>query len=1002
MRRVVPVLSLLCAGTLLALDSNRTLTQYVHRIWTLQQGLPAGTIYDMWQTHDGFLWLATQAGLVRFDGVSFTPAEKIFPGLPENLWMRAGFEDPSGALWVGTNENGIWRIKGNEIKNYGPKEGMPSDLALCLIPGTDAGKNGDLWACTSNGLVHLKDGRIQVEHLPSRAGGADLVRAACLTPEGALWVGGDGPALFERRTLRGGQAGGFESHPLHSIPPDAGVRAIACSHGTMWVGTTAGLVEMNGDMQRLYTEKDGLVDDAILSLKESADGSLWIGTRSGFSRLRNGEFESFRPQDGLSQSSVFSLYEDREGSLWAGTKHGLNQFVDGRAIPFTVNEGLPSNNTGPVLEDRNGESWVGMLDAGLARFDGRRFYPIRARQGLASDTVLALAEDADGSLWVGTDRGLNRLREGRVEALFTRGSGLPSDEIRCLYRDPMGRLWVGTAAGLAVLNNGAFSIPEGSPRDPIVAMAGDREGRPMFSTEHGVFRLKDTGFEEIAPNGAPLRNVDAIYRDPEGLVWLGTNGNGLRLLDESSGQMKTSLLLMRDGLFDSEIYGIAADDLDHLWLACSKGIFSVSRSELRRFAAGEIKKVNSTQYSPTDALRVIECKPGVQPGVWKTQDGRVWFSTIRGLIVLNPSRVIRNVPPPPVVIEDPIVNGESQPAGAIGNLAPGQKNIEFNYTGLSFVGPARLTFRYMLEGYDPNWIDAGVRREAYYTNLPPRRYRFRVTACNGDGLCNEAGSVVEFTLAPQLYQRAWFWPALVVLAALLAWAVYEIRIRRLRAGIGQRYDLILAERSRIARELHDTLIQGFSGITMELQALVGKLRPSDERRKLEEIIGDAANCLRETRRSVAGLRNAPEAASGLAGALAQAARQITETKDVRLKLKLDQAPRDLPPEFEYNLLRIACEAISNAVKHSAARTIEVTLETLGDGLRLSIADDGIGFDYRDHGYGRPGHYGIIGMKERAAQIGADIEFGSAPGRGATVRVLAPVGRPAPPLAATVK
>jgi signal transduction histidine kinase len=347
-----------------------------------------------------------------------------------------------------------------------------------------------------------------------------------------------------------------------------------------------------------------------------------------------------------------------------------------------------------------------------------------------------------------------------------------------------------------------------------------------------------------------------------------------------------------------------------------------------------------------------------------------------------------------VVIENPIVNGERMSPTAIGSLAPGEKNIEFAYTGLSFVGPARLSFRYMLEGYDRNWIDAGTRREAYYTNLPPRKYRFRVTACNGDGLCNEAGAAVEFTLAPYLYQRIWFFPALAVLGALIGWALYELRIRRLRAGIGQRYDLIVAERSRIARELHDTLIQGFSGITMELQALVGKLRSAEERGQLQEIVQEAATCLRETRRSVAGLRSAPEPDSGLAGSIAQAARQITETKDIRLRLKLEKSPRGLAPEFEYNLLRIASEAITNAVKHSGARNIEVALKAAPPGLRLSVSDDGCGFENGDYRHARPGHYGIIGMKERAAQIGAEIEFDSEPGRGATVTIVAPVGRAA--------
>jgi ligand-binding sensor domain-containing protein/two-component sensor histidine kinase len=967
------------APQLLALDPSRTLTQYVHRIWTLQQGLPAGTIYDIWQTHDGFLWLGTQTGLVRFDGVRFNNAETIYPGFPENLWIRAGYEDASGALWLATNDMGIVRLRDGAITRFGVKEGMPSDVVFCLFPGDQ----NDIWACTSNGLAHLKDGGIQVVHV-SASTTADAVRAACLDSNGTVWAGADKPELIAVKNDK------IERRALRAIPADAGVRALSCSRDALWIGTTSGLVEVKGSSpQRRYTERDGLADDNVLSLTDGSEGSLWIGTRSGFSRLRNGEFESFRPEEGLSQSSVSSLYEDLEGSLWVGTKQGLNQFVEGRAIPYTVNEGLPSNNAGPLLQDSNGQVWVGMLDAGLARFDGRHFFPLGTSEGLASNSVLSLTADAGGVVWVGTDRGLNRLRGGRVEAVFTRQSGLPADLIRCLYRDREGALWVGTEVGLAVLRNGSFQIPEGSPRDPILALSADKAARPVFSTEHGVFRIENGGVREIAPNGTALRNVDAIYADPEGLLWLGTNGSGLRLLDESGSQPKTALLLMRDGLFDSEIYGIVADDLDRLWMACSKGIFSVSRKDLRRFAAGEIKKVVSTPYSPTDALRVIECKPGVQPGVWKMHDGRLWFSTIRGLIVLNPSRLTRHVPPPAVVIENPIVNGRPERAASVGSLPPGQKNIELNYTGLSFVAPNRISFRYILEGYDKDWIDAGSRREAFYTNLPPGEYRFRVSACTADGVCNEAGSSVSFALAPHYYQRIWFIPALVGFAALVAWIVYKLRIRDIR----QRYDLIVAERSRIARELHDTLIQGFSGITMELQAFIGRLRAPEERAKLEDIIKDCAAALRETRRSVAGLRRVTQSGSSLSGSLDQAARHITETKDVRLKLKLDRNPSGLPPDVEYNLLRIATEAISNSVKHSGARTIEVALETKPDGLLLSVSDDGSGFS-QENGYTRAGHYGLIGMRERAAQIGADLDVESEPGRGTRVRIVTPLNRSA--------
>jgi signal transduction histidine kinase len=678
---------------------------------------------------------------------------------------------------------------------------------------------------------------------------------------------------------------------------------------------------------------------------------LWIGTRNGFSRLRNGEIESYRPQEGLSQSTVYSMFEDAEGSLWVGTKNGLNQFISGRAIPYTVNEGLPSNDTGPLVQDRRGNIWIGMLGSGLARFDGKRFEVITNKQGLASNTVYTLAEDRDDALWVGTISGINRLRDGKIDATYSRAQGLPSADVRALFFDRAGTLWAGTEKGPAILVKGSFQSPKDIPdalRGPIAVIAGDADGRVYLGLEHdGLFVYDNGTAREVLQDGASIHDVDAIYCDPDGNLWI-------------------------------------RDDQDRLWMACSKGLFSVNRADLLKFAAGKLKKVASTTYSPTDALRTIECRSGVQPGSARMRDGKVWFSTIRGLYVFDPNHLALNIPPPPVVIEEITVNGERVEPEDIAAIPPGLKNLEFTYTGLTFFQPNRITFRYILEDFDKKWISAGTRREAFYTNLPPGKYRFRVIGCNADGVCNETGASTSFELAPHFYQRAWFLPLCAAALGLLGWIIYQLRIHRLR----EQFNLILTERSRIARELHDTLIQGLSGITMEMQALASKLRSPEERATLEDIVRDAGTCLRETRRSVAGLRSAQGPDSGLASAIAQAAKQITEAKAVRLKLKLDKSPNDMPPEVQYNLLRIASEAVSNSVKHSGAKMIEVVLQCTPETLQLDVTDDGTGFS-RENGNVRPGHYGLIGMKERAAQIGAKLSLASEPGRGTTVSVLLP-------------
>jgi ligand-binding sensor domain-containing protein/signal transduction histidine kinase len=970
----IAVLAAISLRPAMGLDPNRTLTQYIHRIWQAQQGLPEGTIYSIIQAHDGYLWLGTQTGFNRFDGVRFEPVEHIWDKFPSGVWIRGSIEDSRHAFWLATNESGLYRLEGDSVQHYSVEDGFPSAEVGCVA----STRNGDIWACTTNGAVRIRDGKLDVFSAP-KGSTTNNFQAACEADDGTLW-------MADEDRLNSWDGSKFVAHKLAKLPSEASIRALQCSGDTVWVGTTEGLLEFKKTGERFYTSKDGLADSRVLSLAAGRDGGLWIGTRNGFSRLRKGEIESYRPQEGLSQSAVFSMVEDAEGSLWVGTKNGLNQFFSARALPYSVNEGLPSNDTGPILQDKRGNIWIGTLGEGLARFDGKRFETTTSKQGLASNTIQTLAEDHGGLLWVGTTEGIDRLRNGHLESHYSTAQGLPSADIRALFVTRGGTMWVGTDKGPAEFANGRFSIPRKLPEDlkgPIAAINEDQEGRVFLATEQeGLFIIEKNGsVHEQLQNGEPIRNADALFLDSEGLMWIGTQGDGLRLLDHG----KMASFFVRDGMFDNEIYGIIRDEEGRFWMACSKGLFWVNRADLLKFAAGKLKKLVSTPFSPTDALRTIECRSGVQPGSGRMQDGRLWFSTTRGLYVFDTRHLSLNIPPPPVVVEETTVNGERVEPTAIGKLAPGLKNLEFTYSGLTFLQPNRIRFRYILEGFDKNWIQAGTRREAFYTNLPPGQYRFRVTACNGDGVCNETGASASFSLAPHFYQRAWFLPLCAVALVLAGWMIYQLRIHRLR----EQFHLIITERSRIARELHDTLIQGLSGITMEMQALAGRLRVPEERAILEDIVQDAGTCLRETRRSVAGLRSAQGPDSGLAQAIAQAAKEITEAKNVRLKLNLEKSPNNLSPEVQYNLLRIASEAVSNSVKHSGAKVIEVTLSRTAEELQLSIKDDGSGLS-RENGSARPGHYGVIGMKERAAQIGARLSLSSEPGQGTTICVLLPI------------
>ncbi len=962
------VLALGCANSAFGLDPNHKLTQYLHRTWQTQAGLSQASIYVVTQTHDGYLWVGTQSGVVRFDGVEFKPVRALQQKALGELWARAMVEDTVGRLWITTNDFQLVRISGSDVKVFTEKDGLPTRDFSCLVPGT----GGDMWACTASGLVHIQGDNVDVHEAPEQISTRPII--GCRATDGKIWVAGG-------EVLAAWDGSAFTRVALKSVSGNREMRSLLCGDDGVWIGTGKGLVRYNAGDEKLFTEKDGLADDGILSLAHGQDGSVWVGTRNGFSRVRNGSIDSYGYRDGLSQNTVFGVYEDREGSLWVATKNGLNQFLDGAASRYDRSEGLPNDNMGPVFQDRRGTLWSGSLDGVLSRFNGRSF---TVAANFPRMRINVLADDSAGDLWAGTSQGAIHLEDGRVKEIFTTAQGLPSNQVRSLFRDHAGNLWAGTQNGPAVFQGGRFIQVPFLAKElpfPIVAIGETRDGGMLFAPERGsVYAFAEGGVRKLeVPTGAlpPFQDINAIYTDRDGIVWMGANGTGLAMLRDG----KLTRFLVRDGLYDNEIYGFVTDAQDHLWMACSKGFFWVDRKELLKFADRRVAKIASTPYSPLDGLRTIQGTPGVEPVGVRTKDGRLWFSTTGWLLAFASDQGIRTGPVPPLVVENMTIDGKDVEPSGSKTLGPGRANVAFQYTALTFLAPARLNFRYMLEGYDRDWTNAGSRREAFYTNLPPGKFRFHVVACGPFVACNDIGTALDFEVAPQFYQRAWFIPLCLAVAAGLAWLAWRFRVQQLR----EQFVMVLAERSRIARELHDTLIQGFSGITMQMHAFTNRLTATEDRQALGEIIRDAGICLQETRRSVAGLRGGTGSSSGLAAAISDAARQLTQERDLRLKLNLDDRQQELPAEVKYNLLCIVQEAITNSIKHSGARTIEVTLACSANDLRVSVRDDGRGMS-RGEGNGRAGHYGMVGMKERASQIGAELDLSSAPGQGTKVSV----------------
>lgn len=963
------VLVLVTIHPAVALDPSKTLTQYAHRIWGQEEGLFQPTIYSILQTRDGFLWLGTQDSLIRFDGMHFREFGYRGQAVLHGSLVRSLAEDSAGNLWVGTVGNGLARISpSGAFKRFGGSDGLPT----LNIFGLAFDKHNNLWICTDKGLARY-DGTSF--HLFTTADGmpAPAVRGTCEAADGTRWIAGLNFSLMRWTGKR------FEPYSTPGLSPAESISELDCAKdGSLWVGTEAGLVHITDSGSRRFTTRDGLPDNSVSSLKEAPDGSLWIGTDDGISRYRNGDLSVYRTRDGLSHSMVLSLYQDREGSLWAGTKDGLDQFTNPKVTPYTVSEGMSSNEASAITEDRQGRLWVGTLDHGLNVFDGRHFQNITTRNGLLADRILSLALDKSGDMWAGTAKGLNRLSNGKVTGSYN----LSGSEVRALYVDKNGVLWAGTDRGLDRFDGRGFSHAEAPLQNGVVALTGGDAFRLIVSTDASRLNyLRGDRFGSYPLSGI-TRPVDCYFADHgHDSIWMGTLGSSLMRWHDGV----ITHIRVKDGLYDSRIYSILKDDRSNLWMASSKGIFRVGLKELNDFADGKVQSITSIPFS-TGQLR-FECRAGVQPSACRTRDGRLWFSTTSGLVVVDPNHLGSDPIPPPVRITSVLVNGRAFSSAERLRLQPTEKNLEIRYSGLSFVSPEKVTFRYVLNGYGKNWIDAGTRRAAFFTNLPPGDFHFSVMARSSDGIWSTRAALLDFTVEPLLYQRRWFFPVLAAVLALLVVAAYRMRVRRLQ----QRFDLVLTERNRIARELHDTLLQGISGVTMQLQALWMRLPISREKTMLGEIIKDAGTCSTEARESLWGLRGNETQASLFSSKLGELSREAVADTNIDLILRLDSVSLFRFPEIEFQLLRIAREAIANCLKHAAAKTLEVDLRMNRRELRMTLGDDGDGFEPEVE-FHRTGHFGLLGMRERAEEIGAVLELMTSRGCGTKVIIRLPLGR----------
>jgi streptogramin lyase/signal transduction histidine kinase len=684
--------------------------------------------------------------------------------------------------------------------------------------------------------------------------------------------------------------------------------------------------------------------------------------------------------EAIGVNSVLAVTEDREGDLWVGTETaGLHVL---RPQQFHTEAAVSDEVITAVVQASDGAIWMGTREDGLRRYRAGKIDTPAESARLASKIILSLAPGLHGDLWVGTPDGLNHI-DGAKVSTWSSANGLPDDFVRSLLRDDDGSVWVGTRRGLAHWKDdkvvATYTSAEGLRSDLIGALlradAGPGvEGDLWIATLQGLSRLHDGRITTYTTHdGLAGEVITSLAQDGGGTLWIGTRDGGLTMY--ANGRFTA----FRQPELPPEVESIVVDD-GSLWLASRRGVARVSLSSLTGCASNAACSPSVSRYGYSSGLPSEEVSATGHPASWKMADGELWFATRKGVAIINPAHIREHAVKFPVVIERFLVDDVEQPVAGEGlKIPPGRASFNIEYVGLNYNAPARISYRYQLDGIDKHWNYAGTRRIAYYTNLPPGAYRFRVEATDSDGSWAENSAELRFRVLPPFYRRGWFYLLCLLLVGSAIYLAYQFRLRQLRSE----FDAVLAERSRIAREIHDTLAQGFVGISIHLELVAQML--------LIEDVPAAGRQIAMTQKMVReGLADARQSIWELRTAAAQDSLPTRLTKAVELavergsvaRLDIGGTYRALSPKLEDEILRISQEAIANAMRHADAKTVLVGLQYRTDQLVLTVADDGRGFNADVPAEG--GHFGLQGMRERAVHIGAKLDVQSAPGEGTKI------------------
>jgi ligand-binding sensor domain-containing protein len=745
-----------------ALDPQKTITQYGHNVWFRQNGLPANAVYASLQTLDGYLWLGTSAGLFRFDGVNFYEVKtNVDKKINETISTLCMSRDSS--LWIGTSYAGLRRLKDGKIIVYGPADGFYETQVRALYESHD----GNLWIGTSNGLFKFSNKVfVSVPFTPN------FITGITEDSHHRIWVGTHaGVRIFESSSAA--QVDSITT--VNGLPHNITTCIYADRRENLWIGTANGLARWKNGTIKVYTGTDGLSNNHITNICEDKDNNLWLGTYKGISRLSGNKWAVMTTSEGLSNNNILSIMEDYEGSLWIGTLEGWNRLMDVNITSYTTREGLANDYVTSVVETRDGNIYfLSEADISITRLKNGRFTKFPTDVGPAYAA-------RDGSMWISQSGMLIHVEDGRITRNDSR-NGLPAKWISAITEDDRSLVVYVDDIGIRRFINGKlepYLLKDGtqySSTEYVTCFHSEQGGPLWIGTSHGLVKIENGESVTFTPaNGLAGDWVSSIFDDRKGNLWIGSQRDGLTRY--SNGKFKA--ITVKDGLFTNEIYCVLCDESGDLWMSSPRGIGHVARQSIDDYESGKIKLLYTNVYVTADGMKTDECFGEWQPAGIKSHDGRIWFATKRGAVMIDPKNFKHNELPPPVLVESFVANQQALPLNRTVSLAPGTNKLEFHYTALSYLVPDRVIFKYKLEGYDQDWVDAGTRRVAYYTNLPPRDYEFRVIACNNDGLWNKTGASLVFKLEPHFYETYWFYGILLIAFGAGIFGLVRLRVWQL-------------------------------------------------------------------------------------------------------------------------------------------------------------------------------------------------------------------------------